>query len=71
MNRLRPRLLLCFLLVATLAQAQTFDGKKTYELYAADDLVLDNQSSVQNETALVLSRPEAGNAGQVWQIIPK
>ena len=71
MNRLRPCLLLCFLLVAALAQAQTFDGKKTYELFAADDLVLDNQSSVQNETALVLSRPEAGNAGQVWQIIPK
>ena len=70
MNRLRPRLLLCFLLVATLAQAQTFDGKKAYELYAADDLVLDNQGSVQNETALVLSHPEAGNAGQVWQIKP-
>lgn len=71
MNRLRPRLLLCFLLVAALARAQTFDGKKTYELYAADDLVLDNQSSVKNETGLVLSHPEAGNAGQVWQIIPQ
>ena len=69
MNKLRFTLI-CLLAAATLAHAQTFDGKKTYELYAADDLVLDNQCSVKNETGLVLGRPEAGNAGQVWQILP-
>jgi len=68
MNKLRFTLL-C-LLVAGVAHAQTFDGKKTYELYAADDLVLDNQCSVMNEAGMVLGRPEAGNAGQVWQILP-
>ena len=70
MKKLRFTLLLASLAAATLAHAQTFDGKKTYELYAAEDLVLDNQCSVMNEAGLVLGRPEAGNAGQVWQIRP-
>ena len=58
------------LLTGITAQAQSFDTKKAYVIYRADDLVLDNQGSVQTETGLVLGRLEEGNAGQVWQILP-
>ncbi|MBE6222455.1 MAG: DUF4981 domain-containing protein [Bacteroidales bacterium] len=58
------------LLTGITAQAQSFDTKKAYVIYRADDLVLDNQESVQTETGLVLGRLEEGNAGQVWQILP-
>ena len=70
MNSLRPRVFFALLLVCVLAGAQSFDTKKAYVIYKADDLVLDNQGSVQLETGLVLGRPESGNAGQVWQILP-
>ena len=58
------------LLTGITAQAQSFDTKKAYVIYRADDLVLDNQGSVQTETGLALGRLEEGNAGQVWQILP-
>lgn len=70
MNHLRPRLLLCLLLVTTLAQAQTFHSNKCYRIGSADGLVLDNQGSVNTETTLVMARPEKGKASQVWQIRP-
>ena len=70
MRRSAYGLFLLLLTLATVAQAQSFDTKKAYVIYKADDLVLDNQGSVQLETGLVLGRPESGNAGQVWQILP-
>ena len=70
MRRSAYGLILLLLTLATVAQAQSFDTKKAYVIYKADDLVLDNQGSVQLETGLVLGRPESGNAGQVWQILP-
>ena len=57
------------LLTGITARAQSFDTKKAYVIYRADDLVLDNQGSVQTETGLALGRLEEGNAGQVWQIL--
>ena len=70
MKHLRPRLLLLLLLGGVCAQAQTFDSRKTYEIYTADGLLLDNQSSVKTESALMMNQPEAGNTAQVWQILP-
>ncbi len=70
MKHLRPRLLLLLLLGGVCAQAQTFDSRKTYEIYTADGLLLDNQSSVKTESALLMNPPEAGNTAQVWQILP-
>ena len=70
MKHLRPRLLLLLLLGGVCAQAQTFDSRKTYEIYTADGLLLDNQSSVKTESALIMNQPEAGNTAQVWQIRP-
>ena len=70
MSSLRPRaVLLALLAAAGLAQAQTFDSQKTYEISTPDGLVLDNQCSVKTETGLVLGHPEAGNTGQVWQLL--
>ena len=70
MKHLRPRLLLLLLLGGVCEQAQTFDSRKTYEIYTADGLLLDNQSSVKTESALMMNQPEAGNTAQVWQILP-
>ena len=70
MKHLRPRLLLLLLLGGVCAQAQTFDSRKTYEIYTADGLLLDNQSSVKTESALMMNQPEAGNTAQAWQIRP-
>ena len=70
MKHLRPRLLLLLLLGGVCAQAQTFDSRKAYEIYTADGLLLDNQSSVKTESALMMNQPEAGNTAQVWQILP-
>ena len=70
MKHLRPRLLLLLLLGGVCAQAQTFDSRKTYEIGSADGLLLDNQSSVKTESALMMNQPEAGNTAQVWQILP-
>ena len=63
MRQLHIFLAASLLLVGTGTLAQTFDGKKAYEIRTADGLVLDNRSSVQTESGLVLSQPEAGNAG--------
>ena len=70
MNRLRPRLLLCLLLVTGLVQAQSFDGKKAYQIATAGGLVLDNHESIQGETGIFLGNPEKDNTGQVWQLRP-
>jgi len=65
----------CFTLLAGFlaflpSWAQSFDPDKSYTLATADGLVLDAQSSVQPETAIILAKPEAGNTSQVWQIRP-
>ena len=65
----------CFTLLAGFlaflpSWAQSFDPDKCYTLATADGLVLDAQSSVQPETAIILAKPEAGNTSQVWQIRP-
>ena len=52
------------------AMAQGFDSKKCYEIATPDGLVLDVQENIQTDSPVLLSRPEAGNAGQVWQIRP-
>ncbi len=66
----RALLLSCFLLLALSASAQLFDAKKSYEISTPDGWVLDVGGAVQTDTPLFLSRREAGNASQVWQIRP-
>ena len=66
----RVLLLCCFFLLALSASAQLFDAKKSYEISTPDGWVLDAAGAVQTDTPLVLSRREAGNASQVWQIRP-
>ena len=60
MNKLRFTILLALLAAGTLAHAQTFDGKKTYELYAAEDLVLDNQCRDAGKSRRYLLRGQSG-----------
>ena len=58
------------LLLPLLAAAQKIDSKKCYELVTPDGWVLDVQGAVQTDTPILLSKREAGNAGQVWQLRP-
>ena len=58
------------LLLAVPVSAQTFDPMKAYTIATPEGLVLDNQESVQTESAIVLANPEADRAAQVWQIRP-
>ena len=58
------------LLLAVPAWAQSFDPLKSYVIATPEGLVLDNRGSVQTESTIVLSNPEADNATQVWQIRP-
>ena len=62
--------LLSLLLVTALVQAQSFDGKKAYQIATAGGLVLDNHESIQGETGIFLGNPEKDNTGQVWQLRP-
>ena len=66
----RVLLLSCFFLLALRAPAQLFDARKSYEISTPDGWVLDVGGAVQTDTPLFLSRREAGNASQVWQIRP-
>jgi beta-galactosidase len=58
------------LLLAVPVSAQTFDPMKAYTIATPEGLVLDNQESVQTESAIVLANLEADRAAQVWQIRP-
>ena len=62
--------MLLALLLAVPAWAQSFDPLKSYTIATPEGLVLDNRGSVQTESTIVLSNPEADNAAQVWQIRP-
>ena len=66
--------LLSLALVAALegmpAGAQPFNFDETYELVTAGGLVLDVRSNYQSEAPLFLSRPKAGDPGQVWKFLP-
>ena len=68
--RRRFGLVLSCLLLAVTAKAQLFDGKKCYEISTPDGWVLDVVGAVRTDTPVLLSKKEAGNASQVWQLRP-
>ena len=57
-------------LLPLLGRAQNFDATKVYTVGTPDGWVLDVRGSMQLESPIVLSRPEKGNLGQLWQIRP-
>ena len=63
-------LIFSLLLLSVLAAAQKIDPKKCYQIATPDGWVLDVQEAIQTDTPVMLSKPEPGNTGQVWQIRP-
>lgn len=49
--------------------AQNIDLTKNYEIQTTNGLVLDNQSSIDNEANIFLSKPDAGKSSQVWRFV--
>lgn len=49
--------------------AQNIDLTKNYEIQTTNGLVLDNQSSIDNDANIFLSKPDAGKSSQVWRFV--
>ena len=52
-----------------IVQSQGFSSKILYKISTPSGLVLDNKSSMVNETPIVLSPNNSENQGQLWQIV--
>ncbi|WP_106832025.1 glycoside hydrolase family 2 TIM barrel-domain containing protein [Parabacteroides pacaensis] len=64
-------LLMAFLWVAAFpgkGNAQQFDPKAFYEIVSSNNLLLDNQGSLDNNTNIFINNPSPGSTSQIWNL---
>ncbi len=74
-NYYRTVMLLVFTLftcgpAATYSLAQQIDPKALYEIVSSNNLVLDNQGSMETSANIFIAKPIANRISQVWSITP-
>lgn len=65
------RWLLTFLLISAFAgkgNAQQIDPKVFYEIVSSNNLLLDNQGSLDNNSSIFINNPSPGSTSQIWSL---